>query len=131
MSDIRQDRAGVLYKYFWLKIASEEEVNRQRRSSLEKGEDERTVFLHPTTIGINPAKKKSEKILAAARDCNAHLGFLLDLKQAQKHKMLVDFIEIETGHDRASAQEWIHTEDGKDWAGNSFCVLCYAAIEPV
>lgn len=123
MADPRkEDGAGVQYKYFWLKIASKAEVLAQRKYALDNGDDEKMIFTHPLTIGINPQKKKPGM-------AEIHLGIAIDIKHSEAKDMLPDVMSFDAGYDYEAVREWIDSDDGRKWAGSAYCVLCYAAAE--
>jgi len=124
MSDAPGREAPILYQYFWVKIASKEEVDRQRRESLTAEGD---AYLTPQTVTVHPPPLRNPTTLAA-RQVTVDIGVRIDMAEIERHDKYVD-VYILDGHSRATAEAWITTEKGRAWKGNAFCFLCHASVE--
>jgi hypothetical protein len=123
MSDAPKE-SRIAYQYFWVKIASKQEVDRQRRESLTQ---EHSLYLEPTTLGVFPPPLRTVMALAEHK-LSVDIGVRIDMKEVEKHNMYIS-VHVLDGYDKKRAEEWIGTEFGRAWAGNAFCFLCHASVE--
>ena len=114
----------ITYQYFWVKIASKAEVNRQRAAGLTKEGDD---YLRPQTVSVHPTPLRPVKTLAQAK-LSVDIGAHIDMKEVEAHDSYVD-IRILDGYDSPRALGWIETTEGTNWKGNAFCFLCHASVE--
>ena len=124
MTDAPTKEAPILYQYFWVKIASKQEVDRQRLESLTAEGD---AYLTPQTVTVHPPPLRNPATLAA-KQVSVDVGVRIDMAEILKHDKYVD-IYILDGYNRQQAEDWIKDDKGRAWSGNAFCFLCHASVE--
>ena len=124
MADAPTKESQIAYQYFWVKIASKQEVDRQRRESLTK---EDSLYLEPQMVSVFPPPLRAVMALAE-RKLSIDIGVRIDMKEIEKHNMYIS-TRVLDGYDKARAEAWITTSEGRSWAGNAFCFLCHASVE--
>jgi hypothetical protein len=114
----------IAYQYFWVKIATKYEVNRQRTEGL-TGKDD--AYLQPQTVSVHPTPLRKAMIMSD-RKLSVDIGVRIDMTEVEKHDKYID-VRILDGYNRQQAEQWIGTDEGKRWAGHAFCFLCHASVE--
>lgn len=124
MSDSKKKKHDVLYQYFWIKVASKAEVNRQRAEGLTKGAVD---YIQPLTQTVVIPWLR---MLSTLEDARLAIDVVArnDMKEVKDKGMYVG-VHMLDGVDKTKAEAWIDTDEGKAWKGEAFCFLCHASVE--
>ena len=120
----------VFYQYFWVKVADNAEVDRQRAAQLMTGPDS-NGFYQPMISDVYPASRPSSPLVIAQKKADVHLGFEIKPAEALGKGYVLDLRMARPGYTLEEARRWIGTDDGIKWKGNSLVVLGYVAVVPV
>ena len=116
----------IIFQYFWVKVASKAEVNRQR---LERLSSEEAFEVRPETTTTVP---RPLRVMSTANDAVARLsvdiGVKLDMKEVELHGSYVEIYLLDSGYD-GKPEDWIKTDAGRAWKGKAFCFLAHASVE--
>jgi len=123
-----KEKKGVHYQYFWLKLETKENVQRLRKKTVwNKAKAGTLIPLHQVVYPLNLKRLP----MVFGQEYSVKMGFQFNPRAFEKSGHSFEVQMMGEGLNRAKANQWIKSREGKAWAtGAILVVLCHVAIEP-
>ncbi|HYC36979.1 MAG TPA: hypothetical protein VEC19_11185 [Usitatibacter sp.] len=151
-----EEGKGAFYRYYWIKISTEAQMAAFRARMLDPSAPKNLTVgpdngIHPPPLRqysavdsaympmnpiTPPLKLADSDVVPLDRNATpdaSHLaritmGFIVSPEYANAKGMMLERRPMRPGMGLLEAQKWIDDGEGKEWAGDSFCVLAYVAV---